>query len=704
MSPISDTYGGYYAEKLWSLLPAIYRDLDPTTADGTIGPLREIVNRVGAQVAVVRRSIDRMWQDQSIETCDDWVIPYIGDLFGLELPPAGQRVDVAKAIYYRRRKGTLPALEEMAADIAGWDVKTVEFFRHMARFRHGLDASIGVATSDVAVGQGHARFSARPPAHRTRTPMGGLANLRNAYAASRAHTAFDEFAHTLDVRRGDEKTGWHNIPHLGVFAFRLESIAVQGVVPARRALSNEYTFDPTGRDVPLFGVSKRSFGSAWQSPEEHELPVPLDGLLLQKILTDGALQSFLPLKITEGTALVAPSRITADPRHDAQKYYVDPIRGRLHVPASVRGPVLVTYSYGSPGRIGAGGYDRRAGGSSVPTVTPLVQCSGGGKLAPAAPGDGAGPPQPLTSGTIEIVDSQTYIDAPAFTIGDSSGNELVLRSSNGRRPVLRPRPSARWEAIHIEGTAPNEALASRLVVDGIFVCGPELRLEGAFEEVTISCTTLDPGARDPAQPDAFAKAIDGHMLSPSRLRVTGRVRRLILDRCIVGGVIANGRDALVEQVWIRDSVIDSLAPGEPAIALSSGVAYIERCTVFGETRVQRLEATSSIFAGPLEVTDRVDGCVRFSAVPLVGRPPRPYACVPLSRAALDGLFASRSFGGPEYARLRPTAPASVATGAEDGSEMGAFSAAKDSLRRRALRAKLESCAPAGLAPILIEVT
>ena len=86
-----------------------------------------MVNRIGAQAAMLRRSIDRLWEDQSIETCDDWVIAYIGDLLATNLVASldarGQRLDVAKTIYYRRRKGTLAVLEEIAADITGWDAQ-----------------------------------------------------------------------------------------------------------------------------------------------------------------------------------------------------------------------------------------------------------------------------------------------------------------------------------------------------------------------------------------------------------------------------------------------------------------------------------------------------------------------------------------------------------------------------------------------------
>ena len=146
MVDIDDGYAGYYAQRLWALLPSVYRT-DDTDAYGAPGPLHELLNRVGAQVAVVRRSLDRLWADQSIETCDDWVIPYIGDLLGTNLVTGldtrGQRLDVAKTIYYRRRKGTLALLEELARDVTGWDAHLVEGFRRLARTRHGLDPMVG---------------------------------------------------------------------------------------------------------------------------------------------------------------------------------------------------------------------------------------------------------------------------------------------------------------------------------------------------------------------------------------------------------------------------------------------------------------------------------------------------------------------------------------------------------------------------------
>jgi len=305
-----DHYEAYYADKLWGLLPALYRAEDTDQFD-TNGPLREMVNRIGVQAAILRRSIDRLWEDQSIETCDDWIIPYIGDLLATNLvanlDARGQRLDVAKTIYYRRRKGTLAVLEEIASDITGWDAKVVEFFRRLGRTRHGLDPTLGVPEAkgldsvtlqyvqdlirsvgfvaaapydDVAALQ----LSEGLVGPLTRTGIGGLADLRNVYGATKADSAFDEFFHTGDFRRGRGQVGWHNIPRLGVFLWRLKSFGVNPTTPVPVAgCLDWFTFDPTGRDIPLFARASRTgeaYGSNWVSPSEAQLPTPISQPLL----------------------------------------------------------------------------------------------------------------------------------------------------------------------------------------------------------------------------------------------------------------------------------------------------------------------------------------------------------------------------------------------------------------------------------------
>src|SRR5438067_4482866 len=147
-------------DRLYDLLPAVYREQD---ADQGFA-LRALLRIVSGQVDVVEQDVAGLWNDLFIETCKPWVIPYIGDLVSNDLlydpsridaqdtaaalftdlrgpdlrPPVAirTRADVANTIYYRRRKGTLPMLEELARDVTGWAAHAVEFLELLGWTQH----------------------------------------------------------------------------------------------------------------------------------------------------------------------------------------------------------------------------------------------------------------------------------------------------------------------------------------------------------------------------------------------------------------------------------------------------------------------------------------------------------------------------------------------------------------------------------------
>ena len=136
-------------DRLYELLPALYR-IAETSPDG---PLRALLQGITAQADALHDDVQQLWDDFFIETCQRWVVPYIGELVGNvplhdldpaatattaqslftdlavpDLVPPGAvplRADVAKTIYYRRRKGTPSMLEELARDVTGWSAHTV---------------------------------------------------------------------------------------------------------------------------------------------------------------------------------------------------------------------------------------------------------------------------------------------------------------------------------------------------------------------------------------------------------------------------------------------------------------------------------------------------------------------------------------------------------------------------------------------------
>src|SRR5438045_4199491 len=136
-----DRFEAYFTEKIWSLIPAVYREQDASAL--APGVLFSLVRILAGQAAVLRRSNDRLWDDQFIDLCDSWAVPYLGDLLGTRLVSIlntrARRIDVAKTIYYRRRKGTVRVLEELISDITGWEGVVREEFRRLARTWHALD-------------------------------------------------------------------------------------------------------------------------------------------------------------------------------------------------------------------------------------------------------------------------------------------------------------------------------------------------------------------------------------------------------------------------------------------------------------------------------------------------------------------------------------------------------------------------------------
>ncbi len=101
--------------------------------------LRDLLRVLAEQVNLVEDDIAQLYDNWFIETSQDWVVPYIGDLIGYrQVNEAGQpgdattaegrerikilipRREVANTIAYRRRKGTLALLELLANNVAGW--------------------------------------------------------------------------------------------------------------------------------------------------------------------------------------------------------------------------------------------------------------------------------------------------------------------------------------------------------------------------------------------------------------------------------------------------------------------------------------------------------------------------------------------------------------------------------------------------------
>ena len=122
------------AQTIFELLPAIYRMRDAEQG----GPLRQLIGVIAEQVAVLEEDIEQLYDDQFIETCADWVVPYLGELIGYRQLHGSTpqirspRAEVADTIRLRRSKGTAATLAQLARDVTGWDACAIEMFTRLA--------------------------------------------------------------------------------------------------------------------------------------------------------------------------------------------------------------------------------------------------------------------------------------------------------------------------------------------------------------------------------------------------------------------------------------------------------------------------------------------------------------------------------------------------------------------------------------------
>lgn len=744
-----DLFESYYSEKLWETIPAIYRHEDGLVENP--GVLRAMVQVMAKQAAILRRSQDRLWEDEFIEWCNEWAVPYIGDLVATRLLSAlnkrGRRVDVAKTIYYRRRKGTPRILEELISDISGWEGKLVEQFQKLVRSRHGLDPFPGTLAG---------RFSGTMP--------GGVADLRNPRISELADGPFEEYFHTPDTRKHHGLDGRYAIPKLAFYLYRLKAFKIDHVTPFSLGNNQDFTFDPSGRDIPLFSQRLRSDDwDKWQSALEWELPAPipcrllahaeysLNGVIIQELVDNGlstaaaselkklsalrfknesslltildtfankveilstgnytrlialslvddcGKQVLLPDAGTTATnpleessiivgfeppinTIVSVEHITAGNLlnwsvNTTKTLAIDPENGRFRFTA-VQDPTLTiycSYHYGFSGNIGAGTYTRSCLGSLKPDQIK----TGGGALAAT---------DLLNDGVVQISDNKTY-----GPVSDKlSIRNMTLYAGNQQRPYIR------LESDWILNTGANKN--ATLTFDGLWLgstgnTSATIILKGNYERVTIKDCTIDPGGSNNAK---------GETIKPVTLKIEGFVETLCIQSSITGPVILHPAGT-VEQVFITDSIIQSVDPTIKAIDIRQGKADIERTTVFGEMTVHGLYASELLLTGVGTVKNTQEGCFRFSAAPNTSKLPRPYESFLFTHDS-NHWFTSRRFGDPGYAQLSDTVPDAIARGAENGSEMGAFSGLLNPIKFDGLRTKIDEYMPFGLIPIFINRT
>lgn len=215
---------------LFARLPEVYRsyDAEQTPAD----QLRAYLAAVEAAFGAVHDSIGQLYEDLFIDTCDDWVIPYIADLLGtshLNGDPRTLRADVADTIALRRRKGTRGAIERLAVNLSGWACRAVELRENLGWTQH-----LNHQRPDA----GGAPPYADPARTRFHVAGGGTAPLRDPALLALRGTPFDPLMYTADVKPALDGSRHVNLPNLAIFLWRLAAYRLLRVRPLVKGVSN----------------------------------------------------------------------------------------------------------------------------------------------------------------------------------------------------------------------------------------------------------------------------------------------------------------------------------------------------------------------------------------------------------------------------------------------------------------------------------
>lgn len=740
-------------DRLYELLPAIHRIRDAEQGE----PLRALLRVISEQVNLLEDDIGQLYANWFIETCEDWVVPYLGDLVGYEpVHEAGEpttgitaqdqqrnkilipRRDVANTIRYRQRKGTLALLELLSNDVAGWLARVVEFSRLLS-----WTQAINYQQPDC----------------------GQTIDLRKGSALELLDSPFDSFAHTVDVRRinSQHSQGHYNIPSIGVFVWRIKPYSVSHT-PAYCLESpgpHCFTFNVLGSDTQLY-MQPEPESDPSHIADECNLPVPIRRRFfaekLERLYGEGKSLQILVGKKKGEDIIVKPvpkERIIPADLSDwryvppPQKVAVDPVLGRIAFPTR-RCPeygVQVRYHYGFSMDLGGGEYERQ-----------LIQPKGSRAYQVARknrPGQYASIQAALkqwrcdipSHAVIEILDSEVYVEQVKIQFREGQ-ESLQLRAVNGCRPVVRLLDiyADRADSLVVEGQT-----GARLTLDGLLITGRGLQVDGDLAELTLRHTTLVPGWLGKGDSTSRRYTEPALEINSPNICIT-------IDHCILGAIqvdpylpesIQEDDDAeqssLYEEVvqarcqgigqevrldpiriCVQDSILDAGDPGRevlgaPACVVAHATTSFQRSTVIGQVQAHAVElAEDSIFYGLMTVARRQIGCLRFCYVAPASRTPKRYRCqpdlvkAPIQEEYRSGMITeaernkkeqqeihrirprlnSLEYGQAAYCQLADDCAEEIKRGAEDESEMGVFHNLYQPQRMANLRARLNEYVPA----------
>ncbi len=683
-------------DKLYNLLPAIYRIRDAEGGNALKAvltsvvkqdlPLKALLSVIAEQVAVIEEDLAQLYDDQFIETCAEWVIPYIADsisyqpLQGATPQICHPRTDVANTLRYRKAKGTAYMLESLVQDVTGWYARVVEFFQLLSTTQH---------MSNVRLNRGQ------------------TVDMRQGSHLKLLNTPFDTLAHSIDTRciSSHQRPGRYNIPGLGIFVCRLKVYSLTNS-PAFKVDEHRYLFSPLGQNMQLFNQPQAKNETTFFA-EPINLPLPINRNVSSLDNYYGHDKSFA---LTLNGKLIETHQIVIADLSDTEddtwrnipqghKIAIDPVLGRIAFATPPKGSVLVTYHYAFSTDMGGGEYERATSLTALKSTKFISQAHANIQDAlDSLDGDGA----------IEITDSGRYIGQLHITA--ASDQQIELRAANKQRPILVPGEHEQPSEIVIDGKH-----GATVTLNGLLISGARVLVKGNIRRLILKHCTLVPGL-------ALSRHGRPHHPNRSSLIVLSENTSIEIDHCILGAMrIARGA-----RVSITDSIVDATSEKRVAYAaadtddeesvLPGGRLHVENSTIIGRVYTEMLEeASNTIFlaqaedeqVAPISVERCQDGCVRFCYLPLTSRVPNRYQCQPSTEANdrhIHPHFTSLRYGTPGYCQLSQHSAHEIWQGADNEAEMGVFNALFQPQREANLHVRLDEYLRFGLEAGIFDIS
>jgi hypothetical protein len=690
--------------------------LESLLAKASRGPLASLLMLIQEQIGVLAEDLDQLYDDQFIETCAPWVIPYIGDLIGYQsvhgIAPAvdNPRAAVAETISLRRRKGTILVMEQLARDVTGWGAHAVEFFRVLADTQY---------------------------LNHVRSRNYYAPDLREWPVGLYIGTGFDRTAHKVDVRRIASGRGRYNIQNIGIFLWSMNAYGITHADATPSAADPlAFRFHSLGMDMHLFHRAV-SQGEQITTPAT---PVNVADRLLRRVLCadlqkgvsaeyygasnslalylDGQPVNPYQIRIADLSGADGSwiNRPTADTPYAVT---VDPELGRIALTPPAPGssvPKLTTsYFYGFNADMGGGEYARSAtfAVQDPAWVFPFPDTAGPPRYNTLQEALNFAVSQLAHNGqvAIEIQGSETYKQAAGLSAALPAGKTLELRAADAARPTLLLNGE-----VSVNGAPSSAFLLNGLLIAALPSMTPaspspialvhiaKLEPDGssnALGSLSIAHCTLVPGWSVDTSGEPHFGGTPSLVVQASGIQVT-------MEKSISGAILASP----LTTVCACDTILDAtdranVAYAAPDGASGGGALTLQGCTVVGKVHAALLTLISnSIFWGglaagdswatPLVADRRQEGCVRFSFLPEGAQTPRRFECIEQKPASLQPLFFALRYGLPGYAKLLASTPDAIRRGADDGGEMGAFHFVLGPLRETDLRVRMREYLPAGL--------